>query len=110
MASEFVAPPDVAPHATAGAVDVTLIDARERELDMGTAVNSGPIDSRNRCLTGAANISRKARRNRATLIEAMSSAGFRNLPTEWRHWSYGDKYWAAADGRPNAVYGVRDAN
>jgi D-alanyl-D-alanine dipeptidase len=26
-------------------------------------------------------------------------------PTEWWHWSYGDRYWAMASGRGSAIYG-----
>jgi hypothetical protein len=31
--------------------------------------------------------------------------GFVNYPTEWWHWSYGDRYWALATGAPAACYG-----
>ncbi len=26
-------------------------------------------------------------------------------PTEWWHWSYGDRYWALVTGAPAALYG-----
>jgi D-alanyl-D-alanine dipeptidase len=28
-----------------------------------------------------------------------------NYPTEWWHWSYGDRYWALMTGAPAALYG-----
>ena len=28
-----------------------------------------------------------------------------NYPTEWCHWSYGDRYWALMTGATAAVYG-----
>jgi len=28
-----------------------------------------------------------------------------NYPTEWWHWSYGDRYWAFVTGAPHALYG-----
>jgi len=35
----------------------------------------------------------------------MTVAGFVNYPTEWWHWSYGDRYWAYATHRSAAIYG-----
>jgi hypothetical protein len=32
-------------------------------------------------------------------------AGMLNYPTEWWHWSYGDRYWAHATGADTALYG-----
>jgi zinc D-Ala-D-Ala dipeptidase len=28
-----------------------------------------------------------------------------NYPTEWWHWSYGDRYWAVMTDAPAALYG-----
>jgi D-alanyl-D-alanine dipeptidase len=39
-----------------------------------------------------------------TLAAALSAAGFVNYPTEWWHWSYGDRYWAMVTGEPAALY------
>jgi D-alanyl-D-alanine dipeptidase len=38
----------------------------------------------------------------------MSTAGFLNYPTEWWHFSYGDRYWALDTGEQTAIYGPRD--
>ncbi len=35
----------------------------------------------------------------------LGAAGLVNYPTEWWHWSYGDRYWAMATGAPGAIYG-----
>jgi D-alanyl-D-alanine dipeptidase len=35
----------------------------------------------------------------------MEGAGFVNYPTEWWHWSYGDRYWTFVVGAPQARYG-----
>jgi D-alanyl-D-alanine dipeptidase len=35
--------------------------------------------------------------------------GLHQLPTEWWHWSYGDRYWAFAAHRPAAIYGPIEA-
>jgi D-alanyl-D-alanine dipeptidase len=56
-ASKYVSPPEVAPHCTGGAVDLTLCDGDGVELDLGTAVNATPEDSDGACFTAAANIS-----------------------------------------------------
>jgi D-alanyl-D-alanine dipeptidase len=92
-ASKYVAPPEVAPHTTGGAVDLTLCTADGSELDMGTAVDASPVDSANACFTAAVNVSPTARRHRDALAAALRAVGLVNYPTEWWHWSYGDRYW-----------------
>jgi zinc D-Ala-D-Ala dipeptidase len=93
-ASKYVSPPEVAPHSTGGTADLTLCTADGIELDMGTIVNASPVDSANACFTGSPRISPQARANRDILCEALSAAGMVNYPTEWWHWSFGDRYWA----------------
>ncbi|MEU0027473.1 M15 family metallopeptidase [Streptomyces sp. NPDC006335] len=104
-ASRFVSPPEIAPHSAGAAVDVTLIDHRGRELDMGTRVNASPEKSEGACYTDAPNLSARARTNRATLGGALSTAGLINYGTEWWHWSFGDRYWALQTQQPAALYG-----
>jgi D-alanyl-D-alanine dipeptidase len=36
---------------------------------------------------------------------ALTAAGLVNYPTEWWHWSFGDRYWALATGAGAALYG-----
>ena len=36
---------------------------------------------------------------------ALQAVGFVNYPTEYWHWSYGDRYWAYQKGQPAAIYG-----
>jgi zinc D-Ala-D-Ala dipeptidase len=43
-------------------------------------------------------------RNPGLLIDTMRAAGFVNDPTEWWHWSYGDRYWANLPGKPAAIF------
>lgn len=105
LSSRAVAPLSVAPHVAGAAVDVTLIDRRGRVVDMGSDVDATPEECDMRCFTGAQNISRAARANRTILAEAMGGAGFVNYPTEWWHWSYGDRYWALKTGAGHALYG-----
>jgi D-alanyl-D-alanine dipeptidase len=103
-ASKYVAPPEVAPHGTGGAVDLTLCTAAGEELDLGTEVNDSPEASGNRCFTASRDISADARRNRQTMVAALSEAGMVNYPTEWWHWSFGDRYWAVSTKASSTRY------
>lgn len=103
-ASKHVAPPTVAPHPCGAAVDLTLAHDDGTELDLGTEINATPDDSVNACFTAAENISDTARANRNVLAGAMADAGLVNYPPEWWHYSYGDRYWAAATSAPTAIY------
>lgn len=105
-ASKHVSPPAVAPHPCGAAVDLTLL-RDGKELDLGTRVNATPEESENACFTDAGNIPDTARVWRRVLSEALSGAGLVNYPPEWWHWSYGDRYWAAATGAPHAIYTPR---
>lgn len=105
MATRYVAPPHLAPHTCGAAVDLTLCDANGVELDMGCAEGATPEESNGACYTDAPGLSAVARENRAMLHDALNSAGMVNYPTEWWHWSYGDRYWALSTGSTHAVYG-----
>jgi D-alanyl-D-alanine dipeptidase len=104
-ASRYVSPPDIAPHTAGAAVDLTLADAGGRELDMGTPMNANPEESEGACYTDAVTISEEARANRKVLGAALAAAGLVNYPTEWWHWSFGDRYWALITGEAAACYG-----
>jgi D-alanyl-D-alanine dipeptidase len=45
---------------------------------------------------------------RDLLSSVLNEAGLINYPTEWWHWSFGDRYWALRTGRPAALYGPVD--
>ena len=78
------------------------------DLSIGTPVDATPEASANACFFAAANIPAAARANRRLLGDALRGAGLVNYPTEWWHWSFGDRYWAATTGAPAAVYGPVD--
>jgi zinc D-Ala-D-Ala dipeptidase len=107
-ASKYVSPPEVGPHCTGGAVDLTLCTADGTELDLGTEVNDSPVASNNACFTAASGLSPQARGNRDVLVTALTATGLVNYPTEWWHWSFGDRYWAATTGQQQAIYGPTD--
>lgn len=108
LSSRFVAPIEVAPHVAGAAVDLTLVDTHGRELDMGTPIDATPEQSAGACWFDAP-VSAEARRNRTVLADALGREGLVNYPTEWWHWSYGDRYWALSHGAPCALFGPVDA-
>jgi D-alanyl-D-alanine dipeptidase len=107
--SKFVSPLDVAPHVTGGAVDLTLLGPDGAELDLGTEIDATPDATDDATFTDAASICEQARQNRRLLSAAMRGAGMVNYPSEWWHWSYGDRYWSLLSSAGQAVYGPVDA-
>lgn len=108
-ATKFIASPeDVPPHSTGGAIDITLLDANGKELDMGSILDDMPDKNQNRNYTFADNIPDYAKANRQVLIDALSNVGFINYPAEWWHWSYGDKYWAYHTHHSQSIYDSTD--
>lgn len=105
LTSRYISPPDVAPHVSGAAIDLVLTDDSGTELDMGTAINATPEETDGGIYFAATNISAEARANREVFAAALSGAGLVNYPTEWWHWSYGDRYWAYMTGREAALYG-----
>ncbi|MCD4525307.1 M15 family metallopeptidase [Nocardioides sp. cx-173] len=108
LTSRFVAPVGVAPHVAGAAVDLTLVDACGEELDLGTPIDATPEQSDGRCYFAADGIGADARAHRLLLARVLGGAGLVNYPTEWWHWSFGDRYWALSTGAPAALYGPVD--
>ena len=106
LTSRHVAPLATAPHVAGAAVDLTLVDADGHELWMGSALDATPEESDGRCFTDAPGLDAVARSHRAMLVAALAPTGLVNYPTEWWHWSYGDRYWAHVTGATHAVYGA----
>ncbi|MEU5965157.1 M15 family metallopeptidase [Micromonospora parva] len=106
--TKFVSPVEVAPHSTGGAVDLTLCTDDGVEVDLGTAIDATPEDSADACFTDAPAIVGTARRHRQIMVDALGGAGMVNYPTEWWHWSYGDRYWALITGASCTRYGPVD--
>lgn len=111
LASRYVSPLEVAPHVSGAAIDISLCCEDGSELDLGTVVNASPEESGGACYFDA-EIDAGARENRTILARALSGAGMVNYPTEWWHWSYGDRYWAATtsdsrDLRPDCLTSLR---
>ncbi|MBB6481269.1 M15 family metallopeptidase [Spirochaeta isovalerica] len=107
---KYVAPPEYAPHPTGAAIDITLINDKGIESDMGTEFNATPGETDNATYFHSDNISDEARENRRILSRALSRMGFVNYEPEWWHWSIGDRYWALLKNEDAAKYDVVDGN
>jgi D-alanyl-D-alanine dipeptidase len=80
-------------HNTGGVVDLTLINKDGKFLDMGTDFDAfGPQAWTNHYEEFEEN--EVVRDNRRLLYWTMINAGFTNLPSEWWHYDFGDKFWA----------------
>lgn len=104
LTSRFVSPLEVAPHVAGAAVDVTLVDADGGPVDLGTPVDATWEQSGGACRFEAP-VAPAARAERQALARALHLAGFVNYPTEWWHWSFGDRYWAWATRARAALFG-----
>ena len=121
MIRKFVSDPipdrEVPPvHTTGGAIDLTIVDSDGNELDMGTSFdaftektktdyferidaneiynNSYYNDKDEKCNSVCKKHITSVRDNRRLLYAVMTKAGFTNLPSEWWHYDYGDRFWA----------------
>ena len=95
-------------HTTGGAVDLTIVDAQGRFLDMGSGFDEisersntvyyeeHPEEANAKPICG----------NRRLLYNAMMKAGFTNLPSEWWHYDFGDRFWAYYSTKPAMYRGV----
>jgi zinc D-Ala-D-Ala dipeptidase len=100
---------NIPPHSTGGAFDVYLLDSNSEAIDMGIHPADWIGDTNgNLSQTNSTHISNAARTNRRIMNKALSTVGFVNYPTEFWHWSYGDKYWAYMTKQPYAIYNSRE--
>jgi zinc D-Ala-D-Ala dipeptidase len=94
MAAYFADPARGSIHSYGMAVDVTLIDARGVEADMGTAFDemtelSHPALHAEHLASGALAPAQVHTRER--LAVAMAHGGFAGISTEWWHFDHGDR-------------------
>lgn len=79
-------------HTTGGAVDLTILDETGQELAMGTAFDAFTDLTYTAAFEKSGDLC--VRDNRRLLYHVMTSVGFTNLPSEWWHYDYGDRFWA----------------
>lgn len=98
---------NVPPHSTGSAIDVYLIDKTGKAVDMGIHLDDTYKDITGEyCQTNSTVISDKAKAYRQIMNKALQEVGFVNYPTEYWHWSYGDRYWAHQTNQQYAIYGA----
>lgn len=98
--------PNIPPHTTGAAIDVYLVKEDGEYVDMGIHPKDWVEDTDALLsLTQCSTISKAAQYYRQIMSDALKSAGFVNYPTEYWHWSYGDRYWAFITKKPYAIYG-----
>jgi D-alanyl-D-alanine dipeptidase len=96
-------------HTTGGAIDITLLNPKGSELDMGTEFDDF-TDKTHTAYFEKLNNSISVRDNRRLLYNIMTSVGFTNLPSEWWHFDYGDRFWAYYNKKPAIYRGVFERN
>jgi zinc D-Ala-D-Ala dipeptidase len=111
--SRYLAPIAVAPHPTGAAVDLTLCwrandGAYGGDIDLGTPVNYAATNGSTLSYTDSQDIGSEARAWRNVMSNALRAQDLVNYPSEWWHWSYGDKYWAFTKGKKHAIYSAKD--
>ncbi|WP_238176680.1 M15 family metallopeptidase [Kribbella albertanoniae] len=83
----------VAPHVAGAAIDLTLATISGQELPLGS-FGVDPVD-----------VSEEVSRNRNILSAALGAVNLVSGPTEWWHWSFGDRHWAFTSNAAAAFYG-----
>ncbi len=97
---------NIPPHSTGGAIDVYLINDKGESLDMGIHPKDWQEDNDGSLsLTASTFISDEAQKNRSLMSSVLEKVDFVNYPTEYWHWSYGDRYWAYHKNEARAIYG-----
>ncbi len=96
-------------HNTGGAIDLTLYDKEKgSELNLGTVFDDFSDKANTRFFEENPDLpnAREVCENRRLLYWTMINAGFTNLPTEWWHYDYGDKFWSYYTKKPALFKGV----
>ena len=91
---DYVTPPAKGSmHSRGAAVDLTIVDANGKVLDMGTPYDFFGKEAH----TDNNNLPAKVLANRQLLRETMATVGFKGIRTEWWHFSYQNKVWPLSD-------------
>lgn len=96
-------PSRIPPHATGGAVDLTLVYRNGNELNMGTGFDYFGKEAASLYFEEH-DLDDQVKANRKLLRESMIAAGFRSDNDEWWHFDYGNQIWALHYHKPFAIY------
>ncbi len=90
------------PHSTGAAIDLTIIDDRQRTLDMGGEIDEiSPRSHPDYYAKTKTLQDQQYNRHRQLLNQVMSDSGFCRHPKEWWHFSLGDQMWAWSQNQNN---------
>lgn len=90
-------------HQSGAAIDISLCNENGTDYDMGSKVREFSKKS-----DFDHPVSEEAKKNRYILKEALEKTGFINYPSEWWHYSFGDRLWAKLTKSPKAFFGKID--
>ena len=111
-AAPTIDPNAPAPHSTGAAVDLTITFVDGEPLWMGSLFDdASALAATDRFEHNGADWSfsdYEAQANRRLLYWLMIKAGFENLPDEWWHFSFGDRFWAAFSPDRAPLYGLAE--
>ena len=92
-------------HTTGGSIDLSLIDLTTgKELDLGIKFDEFSDKTNSDAYENTDN--EEVKKNRRILYNAMTKAGFTNLPSEIWHYDFGDRAWAFYKKQPAIYKGV----
>ena len=83
------------PHSTGAAVDITLVDAAGKIVNMGSAIDEiSPMSHPDYFASSTISEQQQYDYHRQLLRNVMHFAGFARHPGEWWHFCQGDQMWA----------------
>ncbi len=100
------------PHLTGGAIDLTIINAKGKKLEMGTEFDETKEEAHTDYFErigqkrGLTKKEKEILENRRLLYHTLIHAGFTNYPCEWWHYDFGNQVWAYLSNYKSAFYGV----
>jgi D-alanyl-D-alanine dipeptidase len=105
------------PHSTGAAVDITLVDATGKTVDMGGEIDELSLRSHPDYYVNSSHQKEQEYDvQRKLLNKVMSASGFCRHPGEWWHFSLGDQMWTWQQNQKNpthvlvAYYGIVEAS
>lgn len=93
-------------HNTGGAIDVTIVDSKGVDLNMGCAFGALSDVAHTRYFETSNN--KTVKQNRRLLYNVMTSVGFVNNPNKWWHYDYGNIRWAQTNRTTPLYDGLLD--
>lgn len=97
---------NIPPHTTGAAIDIEIVLENGELIDMGMECKDWMAVLPDLCMTQSGLVSKEVQQNRNVLRDVLLAHDFVNYPTEWWHFSYGDRYWAYHKKAEHAIYGV----